>query len=139
MKQTVLVVDDDPDFSRFVQIALETHGYEVVAVRDGRQALEFIAEETPALVVLDISMPEMDGFQVLQALHEEEATAHIPVIMLSARDTHPDVLKGWTMGADLYLTKPCTVEELTSAIDDVLHYRDAQEEMGSGFLPTPPF
>jgi putative two-component system response regulator len=127
------------DFNRFVQIGLETHGYEVVAVRNGRQALEFIAEETPALVVLDVSMPEMDGFQVMQALNEDTSTARIPVIMLSGRDAHPDVLRGWTMGAALYLTKPCTVEELTSAVDDVLRYRDAQEETGTGFLPAPPF
>lgn len=139
MRQTILVADDDADFNRFIQLSLQRSGYEVVSVYNGQAVLDFLAEESPTLLVLDVTMPGMDGFQVLRSIREEPSTVNLPIVMLTARDTDPDVLKGWNMGADLYLTKPCTVEELTTSVEDVLRYRDAQEETGTGFLPKPPF
>jgi len=112
----ILAVDDEKHIVRLVQVNLERAGYEVVTANDGKEALEKVNEENPDLVVLDVMMPYMDGFEVLQNLRRNSATRDIPVIMLTAKAQDADVFKGWQSGVDCYLTKPFNPMELLSFV-----------------------
>lgn len=114
MPKKILVVDDEKDVLDLVQLIMEQEGYEVVTARNGDEALQRAAADKPDLMVLDVMMPDMDGFQVLKKLKEDDATADIPVVMLTAKDQDADVAKGWRIGADLYLKKPFVREQLTA-------------------------
>lgn len=116
MAKKILAVDDEKHIVRLVQINLEKEGYEVVTANTGREALEKVASEKPDLVVMDVMMPEMDGLEALAALKNDEATANIPVIMLTAKAQDADVFRGWQSGADLYLTKPFNPMELVTFV-----------------------
>ena len=106
MPKKILAVDDERHIVRLVEVNLQRAGYEVVTAYDGREALEKVKTETPDLVVLDVMMPYMDGFEVLKNLKADPVTAEIPVIMLTAKAQDADVFRGWQSGADCYLTKP---------------------------------
>jgi two-component system alkaline phosphatase synthesis response regulator PhoP/two-component system response regulator VicR len=112
----ILAVDDEKHIVRLVQVNLERAGYEVVTANDGKEALEKVQSEKPDLVVLDVMMPYMDGFEVLQNLRRNPATRDIPVIMLTAKAQDADVFKGWQSGVDCYLTKPFNPMELLSFV-----------------------
>ncbi|MBV9864905.1 MAG: response regulator [Abitibacteriaceae bacterium] len=116
MSKKILAVDDEKHIVRLVQINLEREGYEVVTASNGREALEKVAAEKPDLLVMDVMMPEMDGFEALKKLKEDAATADIPVIMLTAKAQDADVFRGWQSGADLYLTKPFNPQELITFV-----------------------
>jgi DNA-binding response OmpR family regulator len=116
-KTTILVVDDDVQLLKIVTHNLEAEGYQVLAVRDGTQALQAIEREAPALILLDIMLPGMDGFQVLQRVREVSA---VPIIMITARGRGQDKVKGLDLGADDYLTKPFRVDELLARVRAVL-------------------
>ena len=117
--KTVLAVDDDKDILALVQYALRSEGYRVLIARDGEQALKTVREQSPDLIVMDVMMPEISGFQVLRQIKEDEATQAIPVIMLTAKDEESDILSGWLRGADLYMTKPFDPWELIANINRV--------------------
>ena len=106
MPEKILVVDDDLDHSRITQIGLEMEDYQVVLAASGREGLDLVASEKPDLVVLDVVMPDMNGFQVLEMLKNNETTAHIPVVMLTARDEDNYSATGNRLGAVLYFPKP---------------------------------
>jgi two-component system alkaline phosphatase synthesis response regulator PhoP/two-component system response regulator VicR len=112
----ILAVDDEKHIVRLVQVNLERQGYEVVTANDGKEALQKVEEEHPDLVVLDVMMPYMDGFEVLQNLRRNAATRDIPVIMLTAKAQDADVFKGWQSGVDCYLTKPFNPMELIAFV-----------------------
>jgi len=116
MPQRILAVDDDKNILRLVQANLERQGYQVVTAVDGKDALQKVDEERPDLIVLDVVMPQMDGFEVLQTLRRNPATRDIPVIMLTGRAEEADVFRGWQSGADMYLTKPFNPLELISFV-----------------------
>lgn len=120
MSERILAVDDEPHILRLIQINLERAGYSVELAKDGRQALQRIAESAPDLVVLDVMMPYLDGFEVLRALRKEPATRDLPVIMLTAKASDADVMTGWTDGAHCYLTKPFNPQELTAFVRRIL-------------------
>ena len=120
MAQTVLVVDDDPKLVRIVEINLTQEGYRVRTAGDGEAALAAVAEERPDLVVLDVMMPGIDGFEVLKRLKADAASADIPVVMLTARAQDEDVFEGYGMGAQWYLTKPFEPEELRRVVRHLL-------------------
>ena len=113
----VLIVDDDPAILRFVRANLSTEGYEVFTAMDGVEALETIERELPDLVILDIMLPRMDGFEVCRQLRE---WSPMPVIMLSARGDEEDKVKCLDLGADDYMSKPFGVRELLARIKAVL-------------------
>lgn len=120
-QQTILVVDDNPDSITILQSILETRGYRVVVADSGTAALEKVQEEPrPDLVLLDVMMPEMNGLEVLQAIKETNATARVPVILVTAKTHDEDVLSGYQYGADYYITKPFTAKQLLYGIDLVL-------------------
>ncbi len=125
-KYKILAVDDEPHIRRLVQVNLERHGYEVITATDGKDALEKIATEKPDLVVCDVMMPYMDGFEVLQTLRKNAETRELPVIMLTAKAQDADVFKGWQSGADLYLTKPFNPMELISFVKRIFKSKQAE-------------
>ncbi len=129
-KKRVLVVDDERHIVRLVQVNLERQGYEVLTAYDGVECLEKAKSERPDLIVLDVMMPRMDGFEALQRLKSDPETSHIPVIMLTARAQDRDVLQGYQYGADLYLTKPFSPMELLSLVRRVF---ESQEEEGGAY------
>ena len=116
----VLVVDDHPPTVRLIQTALEQEGYSVLSAANGAECLLAVHREEPDLVVLDVIMPVMDGFQTLRVLRENERTKHLPVVILTIRKSDEDILEGWKIGADLYLTKPFRVDELVAAVKRIL-------------------
>ena len=116
MPKKILAVDDERSIVRLVQVNLQRAGYEVVTAFDGKEALEKVASEEPDLVVLDVMMPYMDGFEVLQTLRKNPGTRDLPVIMLTAKAQDADVFRGWQSGVDCYLTKPFNPMELISFV-----------------------
>ena len=124
MAKKILAVDDERHIVRLVQVNLERAGYEVVTANDGKEALEKVAAENPDLVVLDVMMPYMDGFEVLQNLRRDPSTRDIPVIMLTAKAQDADVFKGWQSGVDMYLTKPFNPMELLSFVKRIFDSMD---------------
>ena len=124
MPKKILVVDDEKHIVRLVQANLDRAGYTVVTANDGKEALEKVAEENPDLVVLDVMMPYMDGFEVLQNLRRNPGTRDIPVIMLTAKAQDADVFKGWQSGVDCYLTKPFNPMELLSFVKRIFDSMD---------------
>lgn len=124
MPKKILAVDDEKHIVRLVQVNLERQGYDVVTANDGREALEKVASESPDLVVLDVMMPYMDGFEVLQNLRRNPNTKDIPVIMLTAKAQDADVFRGWQSGVDCYLTKPFNPIELISFVKRIFKSMD---------------
>ena len=108
----ILVVDDEPSITDLVSMALRYEGMEVKVANTGRAALEAVTEFRPHLIILDVMLPDIDGFEVLRRLGGERSVNKLPVLFLTARDTLDDKLRGFTLGGDDYMTKPFSVEEL---------------------------
>lgn len=119
-KPVVVVADDEPQIANLVKFKLEKSGYDVAWAENGVQALEKIKEKRPDLVILDVMMPMMDGFEVLKKMKSDPSTSGIPVIMLTARSMEDDVIKGFDTGAVDYVTKPFSVSELAARVKSAL-------------------
>src|SRR5579872_2821014 len=130
MAKKILAVDDERHIVRLVQVNLERQGYEVVTAYDGKEALEKVQSENPDLIVLDVMMPYMDGFEVLQNLKKNQNTRDIPVIMLTAKAQDADVFRGWQSGVDCYLTKPFNPMELLTFVKRI--FDSTSQSAGSG-------
>lgn len=113
----ILIADDDPRLRDLVSLAVERAGYSVITASDGQRALMHAAREAPDLIVLDVGMPEMDGFEVCRRLR---ATSQVPVLFLTARDDEIDRVIGLELGADDYVTKPFSPRELVARIKAIL-------------------
>jgi two-component system KDP operon response regulator KdpE len=113
----ILAVDDEPKMIRFIRMNLELEGYRVSEATNGMEALEKTREELPDLVLLDVMMPDMNGFETLQHIRE---TSSVPVIMLTVQSEEEDIVRGLALGADDYVTKPFSPRELTSRIKALL-------------------
>src|ERR671917_323930 len=113
----ILVVDDEPRIISFMRMNLELEGCRVITATNGREALERARDDLPDLVLLDIMMPGMDGFEVLRRLRQ---TSTVPVIVLTAKDEEEDRIRGLELGADDYIGKPFSHRELVSRIRAVL-------------------
>jgi len=120
MPAKILVCDDERHIVRLIQVNLERQGYQVVTAYDGKEGLEKIRAENPNLVVLDVMMPYMDGFEVLKTIRREADTENLPVIMLTAKAQDKDVFEGYHYGADMYLTKPFNPMELVTFVKRIL-------------------
>jgi twitching motility two-component system response regulator PilG len=105
-KKKILIVEDEESLLKLESILLTSRGYEVKGVADGQAALDVVTTMKPDLVLLDIMLPEIDGFEVCRQIKANEATKHIPVIMLTAKKSREDMAKGEQVGADWYITKP---------------------------------
>lgn len=129
-KPRVLIVDDEPEMLKYVGANLRARGYQVLTAADGTEALKVAAEQVLDLVLLDITMPGPDGFEVCQAIRRD---SDVPIIMLSARGQERDKVKALDTGADDYLTKPFGIEELLARVRAALR-RSSKSE--SGPLPS---
>ncbi len=116
----VLVVDDDPMVTRLVRINLELEQFEVEEAWDGRTAMKMMRENPPDLLVLDIMMPQMDGWEILKLMREDEALKDLPVVVLTAKVQDEDMARGWRMGADGYIVKPFNPVNLADSLRKVL-------------------
>ena len=123
--RTVLVADDDEDILQLVSFRLERAGYTVVTAADGQQALAAARQHQPDLAVLDVMMPGLNGYEVTRQLRADPATAAIPVILLTARVQEADVSRGFEAGADDYLRKPFSPQELRSRVQAILARRSS--------------
>ena len=126
-QQTVLVVDDEEDILLLCRVNLEFEGYRVVTASSGVDGLQLAREIHPSLVLLDVMMPSMDGWHVLEALKGDADTAEIPVVMLTARVQGEDQMRGWSGGAADYIMKPFSPVALLETIRNVLHPADPEE------------
>jgi len=127
----ILVVDDEPRMIRFIRMNLELEGYTVFEAGDGVKALQQVRDVLPDLIILDIMMPELDGFETLRALREFSS---VPVIMLTARGEEDDRVRGLELGADDYVTKPFSPRELVSRAKAVLRRTEAAPTTEKGPL-----
>jgi two-component system phosphate regulon response regulator PhoB len=118
--ERILVVDDEPDIVALVAYHLAKLGYRVSTAGSGADALELARRERPALVVLDLMLPDLSGFEVLERLRTDDATRQLPVLMLTARREEPDRIRGLSLGADDYLTKPFSPQELVLRVGAIL-------------------
>ncbi len=116
-----MVVDDNQDLVETVRIMLESKGFAVRCAYDGPQAFDVLRKQWPDLILLDIMMPMMDGFEVLTRLKCNPATASIPVILLTAKRQPEDVIEGYKRGAEIYIKKPVNNTELLHGINSILN------------------
>jgi len=119
----VLAADDDPLIRELIQFRLERSGYEVVTAENGDDALRLALERRPDLVVLDVMMPGLNGYEVTRRLRADEETSRVPIILLTARVQEADVAQGFEAGADDYLTKPFSPQELRARVQAILGRR----------------
>ncbi len=124
----VLVADDDAAVCKMVQRLLEQAGCQVDTVSDGAEAWAAIKQNPPDLLVLDVAMPRMNGWEVLSRVREHEDYKNLPVLMLTALDTDADVTRGWALGADFYLPKPFHGQELVEVVKRLLQAAAAGEQ-----------
>jgi two-component system, OmpR family, alkaline phosphatase synthesis response regulator PhoP len=117
-KQTILIVDDETSIIELVKVYLEREGYKVLAAGDGNRTFEVIEQDNPDLVILDVMLPEIDGFEVCKKIRSKGN--QVPIIMLTARDDDIDKILGLELGADDYLTKPFNPRELMARIKAIL-------------------
>jgi DNA-binding response OmpR family regulator len=129
MSERILVIDDDPDILQFVRTNLELEGYQVETAVTGQAGLEAAFERVPDLVLLDIVLPDLDGLDILTRLQVSPATAHVGVVMLTARAQAQDRVRGLELGADDYITKPFDIEELVARVGSVLRRSKAMRDL----------
>ncbi len=120
MAEKILIVDDDMETLRLVGLMLQRQGYQIVAASNGTQALGLTRNEKPDLIVLDVMMPDMDGYEVTRQLRQDKDTLDIPIILFTAKSQVDDKVTGYEVGADDYLTKPVHPAELVAHIKALL-------------------
>jgi len=124
----VLVVDDEREIRELCRVNLEFEGFEVLEAANGEEALRVVQSKHPDLVFLDLMMPGMDGWDVLHAMKEDDATAHIPVILLTAKTGEADQMRGWQEGILEYVSKPFNPLSLAEWASRALQPRDPEDE-----------
>jgi DNA-binding response OmpR family regulator len=127
MANKILVVDDDFRTLKLVGLVLDQEGYDVLAAESGEEGLEKARAQDPDLIILDIRMPGLDGYEVAQRLRSDPATADVPILMLTARAELEDRMTGFEVGADDYLIKPIHRRELISRVESVLQLAACRE------------
>lgn len=131
MIPTILVVDDEPDAVELVEFNLTQAGFKVLTAADGAEAVNKARKCAPNVIVLDVMLPEMDGFEVCKLLKRDKETAQIPVVMLTAKAAEMDRVLGLELGADDYLTKPFSPRELVLRVKKLLNRATAQDPADS--------
>jgi CheY-like chemotaxis protein len=120
LEPLVLIVDDEEMTRKLLRLMLEREGFAIAEAEDGLDALEMIAEQRPDLVIMDVMMPNLDGFTTCQQLRGQPETADLPIILLSARVQHEAIRAGLQAGADRYITKPISKADLVAAVTELL-------------------
>ena len=116
MTKTILIADDEPNIVLSLEFLLQEAGYRTVVARDGQEALDALAREVPDLILLDVMMPRLSGFDVCQRIRENPAWQAIRVVMLSAKGREVEIHKGLALGADAYVTKPFAIKDLMAEV-----------------------
>ncbi len=119
-RRKILIADDEPNIVISLEFLMQREGYEVRVARDGQEALAAIARERPDLVLLDVMMPHKSGFEVCQAVRADESLQGTRILMLTAKGRDTDVTKGLALGADAYVTKPFSTQELVAKVAQLL-------------------
>jgi DNA-binding response OmpR family regulator len=119
-RPVVLAADDDEDILELIAFRLEHSGYTVLQARDGEEALDLARTLRPDLAVLDVMMPKIDGFEVTRRLRQDDSTTRMPIILLTARTQEADVQRGFDAGADDYIRKPFSPQELRARVQAIL-------------------
>lgn len=135
-KDRILVVEDDADIVTMLKIYFESQGYEVSAALRGMQALAACRKQVPNIIILDINLPDIDGYEVCRALRSGLRTSHIPIIFLTQKDQRSDKIAGLELGADDYVTKPFDIEELKLRVQNALR-RAGYENLTSPITGLP--
>ncbi len=120
MSHKILIADDEPNIVVSLEFLMKREGHDVSIARDGRQALDLIRSLRPDLVLLDVMMPFMSGFEVLQAVRSDDAIAATPILLLLAKGRDTDIAKGLALGANAYLAKPFSTRELAERVRQML-------------------
>jgi len=133
MDKKILVIEDDPATSRLVDYSLRHEGYQVISAANGLEGIRKALNEAPDLVILDVMLPGMDGFEICHRLRAEPATAQLPILMFSAKAQEIDKDTGLKVGADDYLSKPAAPAEIVSRVENLLakknHITPSQEKV----------
>jgi len=119
-RKRILIADDEEDVVTTLQFTLEKEGYQCLTAYDGKEALDKAKRENPDLIILDIMMPKMNGYEVSRLLKFDERYKHIPIVMLTARTQAKDKEIGRDTGADVYITKPFEMDDLVSTVHNIL-------------------
>jgi two-component system, OmpR family, response regulator MtrA len=119
-QMNILIVDDDPDIRELVAFKLRQMGYSVRVEKDGELGIAAAIQEQPDLMLLDVMMPKISGIEMCRRLRENEATAHIPIILITAKTQEADVERGFAAGANDYIVKPFSPRDLVSRVENML-------------------
>ena len=130
--QSILLVDDEPSILKLARMYLEREGFRVLEAADGEAAMDAITRRRPALVVLDVMLPKLDGFEVCRKLRAQQDA--VPILMLTARDEDIDKILGLELGADDYLTKPFNPRELVARVKAILRRRETRPSAGEAAI-----
>lgn len=120
MGKKILIVDDEPNIVLSLEFLMQQGGYEIEVARDGKEALAKLNSFQPDLVLLDVMLPYLDGFEICQEIREKKSLVHIKIIMLTAKGREVDITKGIALGADAYITKPFATRELVEKVHEML-------------------
>jgi len=126
MSKTILIVDDEAYIVTSLEYVMQSAGFEVAVAYDGEEALEKVAENVPALVILDLMMPKLDGFEVCQKIRENPLWKDIRIIILTAKGRDTERKKGMSLGADDYMTKPFSTRDILNRVKELLAESDNQ-------------
>ena len=129
MKETILIVEDEKDIVKMLEYNLKKEGFKTAAARTGEAALATAEKERPALILLDLMLPGLDGLEVCKILKKEAKTSPIPIIMLTAKSQESDKIIGLELGADDYITKPFSPRELVARVRAVLRRVKEKERL----------
>ncbi|MBM6498476.1 MAG: response regulator [Flavobacterium sp.] len=116
----ILIVDDEPNIVMSLEYTFKKNNFEVFIARDGQEALDILKTHFPDVIILDIMMPLVDGFETLEQIKKNEKLNHCKVIFLSAKNKESDIEKGMTLGADAYLTKPFSIKKVVEQVNELL-------------------
>jgi DNA-binding response OmpR family regulator len=116
----VLVVDDDPYILMSLEFLMKKNGYDVMVARNGTEALDLVEKQLPNIVLLDIMMPDVDGYEICRHIKKTPKLKHTKVVFMSAKTKEADIQKGYDLGAALYITKPFSTRELTKQINQLM-------------------
>jgi two-component system alkaline phosphatase synthesis response regulator PhoP len=116
----ILIVDDEPNIVMALEYSFKKNNFEVFIARDGQEALDILKTQLPDVILLDVMMPQVDGFATLEQIKKNESLNHCKVVFLSAKNKESDIEKGLSLGADLYMTKPFTIKKVMEQINQLL-------------------
>jgi DNA-binding response OmpR family regulator len=116
----ILLVDDEPNIIMSLEYTFKKNNFQVFIARDGQEALDIVQTETPDLIILDIMMPNVDGYATIEAIRKDEKLTNCKVIFLSAKNKESDIEKGMKLGANAYMTKPFSIKKLIELVNELL-------------------